>query len=169
MQALGLLLRANPKKWWRHVSPLFADILVNPNHAAMAKDSVISTYGKIAHHLRLDSNHFIFIRDFLMKLSDHPSILVSRPATVALCNFSLVHSELFPKVFEILSVKLRGSMNQLLPETPPSKLQHFLRVWCKMVSRDYRPTGNLRAFISDSATHIQQVDSYPNSCTNYPF
>lgn len=152
VQALGLLIRSHPDKWWRHISPIFADILVNPNHAAMTKASVISTYGKIAQSLRPESSYFATIQDLLWKLSDHPSTLVSRPATIALCDFSLVHAELFPRVLTALSSKVNPS-NSGIANSPPDSLKNYLRTWCKMVSGDGHTTSNSRSrFSSDSSS-----------------
>eukprot|EP01126_Amoeba_proteus_P067061 TRINITY_DN9827_c0_g1_i1.p1 TRINITY_DN9827_c0_g1~~TRINITY_DN9827_c0_g1_i1.p1 ORF type:complete len:392 (+),score=90.83 TRINITY_DN9827_c0_g1_i1:177-1178(+) len=166
-QALGLLLRSNPNKWWSHISPIFSDILVNPNHAAMVKCCVISTYGKIAHYMLPESSYYYPIRDLLVGLSRHNNLLVSKPAIIALCDFSLVHTVIYEDVKNMLKGKILGDTivaataaaggggDVRLSEAKPEVLKDFLRVWCKMITKDHHPMVNSRSTFIDNTPTIQ--------------
>jgi hypothetical protein len=93
-QALGLLLRSNPDKWWSRLSPTFGEILLNPKFASMTKAMVMLTYGKIGYYMTPDNPYFSAITDLLFELTKNSNVLVAEPATYGLCNFALAHEEL---------------------------------------------------------------------------
>eukprot|EP01130_Rhizamoeba_saxonica_P012750 TRINITY_DN5413_c0_g1_i1.p1 TRINITY_DN5413_c0_g1~~TRINITY_DN5413_c0_g1_i1.p1 ORF type:complete len:859 (-),score=156.03 TRINITY_DN5413_c0_g1_i1:683-3259(-) len=149
ISALGFLLRSNPDKWWNILSPIFTEILVNPNYAAIVKCSVMLTYGKIAYCMKSDNAYFQGLKDLLFELSTYDNILVSEPATYALCNISLAHEELYPLVKSMIKDKI-GTDN--LFNASEHALTYYLKTWCKLIAKDYNPVLNLCSTVISTHT-----------------
>lgn len=109
-QALGLLLRSNPDKWWSRLSPVFGEILLNPKFASMTKAMVMLTYGKIGYYMTPENPYFTAITDLLFELTTNENVLVAEPATYGLCNFSLAHEQLVRICPFLLALKRSESL-----------------------------------------------------------
>ncbi|KAL0225073.1 hypothetical protein RCL1_002985 [Eukaryota sp. TZLM3-RCL] len=147
-QALGLLLRSQPDKWWPRISPIFAIILQNKRFAAIVKSAVILNFGKLSFFSQPTNPFFKPILNVLFSLAQHSYILVSEPAIFALTNFSLTHPN-----YNNLYLRTRLLLlKNLFPNNPPSSpvspnissvpfeiLEYFLATWGRHVSRNYVP------------------------------
>ncbi|KAL0219992.1 hypothetical protein P9112_005645 [Eukaryota sp. TZLM1-RC] len=146
--ALGLLLRSNPDKWWPRISPIFVTILQSKRFAAMVKSVVILTYGKIAFFSSPKNRFFRPILDILFSFAKNDYILVSEPAVFALTNFSICHPT-FDRMYLKVRMLLLHHMfpGQTLPSplappintVPDNILEFFLGSWGRHVSRVYLP------------------------------
>lgn len=141
VQALGLLLRSNPNKWWPSISPIFNQILANANHANIVKCSVISTYGKVAYYIKPENPYFSVLKQILVTLSiEHdPNSDVTMAALSALTSFSLAHQFMYQEVKRMISDKIGGTIISATQEA----LTHYLKIWCRLLSKDYFPVLNL--------------------------
>eukprot|EP01103_Thecamoeba_quadrilineata_P000795 TRINITY_DN1069_c0_g2_i1.p1 TRINITY_DN1069_c0_g2~~TRINITY_DN1069_c0_g2_i1.p1 ORF type:complete len:1230 (+),score=233.00 TRINITY_DN1069_c0_g2_i1:59-3748(+) len=162
MQALGLLLRSNPDEWWPILSPIFGEVLLNKRYAAMVKASVLLTYGKVAYYMAPDNPFIEALKDLLFELITYDNILVSEPAHYSLCNFALVHEDLYPIVKRIFNEKIG---NNVADSSDHVKL-YFLRSWCKLISRDYHPVLNQCSDVV--ALHTSDLLSYEDIGVNLP-
>ncbi|XP_049852270.1 uncharacterized protein LOC126330068 [Schistocerca gregaria] len=138
-QALSLLLRSNPDKWWRKISPVFGELLLNSKIASMIKATVMITYGKIAFYLSPVNPYYTAIKDLLMKLTENENILVSEPATYGLVNFALAHAEIYDSTKALVASKLGAPIEK----AGHKELLYFLKTWCKLISKNYTPILNL--------------------------
>lgn len=137
-QALSLLLRSQPVKWWDRIAPIFGDILLNPNYAAMIKATVMIAYGKITHFMTKDNPYYEGIKNLLFELSSNKNILVAEPATYGLCNFALAHSDLYVAVKHLIANKI----GMPLRTADPRNLLYYIKTWCKIISKNHDPTTN---------------------------
>jgi len=138
-QALGLLLRAYPNKWWPKIAPVFQEILSNPNYNVLVKTIVIRSYGKIAYYVTPHSPHFNSLKDLLFELSEYKHNLIAEAAACSLCDLGLAHPDLYDRVKEFFKKKMRS------PLSKSSEYVHYcyLKMWCKLLARDYQPLINL--------------------------
>lgn len=137
-QALSLLLRSQPIKWWDRIAPIFGEILLNPNYAAMIKATVMIAYGKITHFMTKDNPYYEGIKNLLFELSSNQNILVAEPATYGLCNFALAHKEMYNTVKNLIAKKI----GMPLQTADSRNLLYYIKTWCKIISRNHNPTIN---------------------------
>jgi hypothetical protein len=93
-QALGLLLRSNPSKWWPRIAPIFAAIISQSKWAMLSKAMVMITYGKMAYYMAPEDPYYKGIIELLRAQSKSENILVAEPAVYGLCNAALAHSSI---------------------------------------------------------------------------
>eukprot|EP00741_Cyanophora_paradoxa_P000628 tig00000430_g604.t1 len=155
LQALGHLLRSDPDEWWPRMSEVFAEVLQNARYAAMVKASALLTFGKLAYFIAADNPFLAPIKELLYKLSEMENILVSEPAIYALTNFALAHPDMYPRLRTLLEGKIGGSS---VGRASEHALLYFLKTWCKLVSREYRPILNHRRPARQSVVEIAHDD-----------
>jgi len=136
--ALGLLLRSNPDEWWGKLSPIFGEVMLNPQYAAIVKASVMLTYGKLSFYMAPENPYFRPLVDLLFNLSSYENVLISEPACYALVDFALTHQELYSEVKALMKMKI----GRVLTASDEALLYH-LKSWCKLLTRNYVPILNL--------------------------
>ncbi|KAL0231493.1 hypothetical protein GEMRC1_010897 [Eukaryota sp. GEM-RC1] len=163
-QALGLLLRSDPDKWWSRISPIFAVILQNRRYAAMVKSVVILTFGKLSFFSVPGNPFFQAILDILLSFSKNQYILVAEPAVFALTNFSICHpshNNLYYRVRLILIEFLFPNQTPQSPfcpniaSVPHNILEYFLSSWGRHVARTYLPN------LEDCSKVTATTNSFP--------
>lgn len=56
-------------------------------------------------------------------------------------------------------MKITANRNIPISECDVEQMQNFLRVWCKMISRDHQVTQNSYSkFISDVSTQVANIE-----------
>ncbi|KAH7827618.1 uncharacterized protein MONOS_7518 [Monocercomonoides exilis] len=105
-QALSLLLRSNPDRWWEQLTSIFAFLIADRRIAALVKVSVILTYGKLSFYLHKKNPYFGPIHSLLRELSQKQEEIVAEPAMYALVDFALIHKEWFEDVKKMLSERM---------------------------------------------------------------
>eukprot|EP00026_Physarum_polycephalum_P006799 Phypoly_transcript_06851.p1 GENE.Phypoly_transcript_06851~~Phypoly_transcript_06851.p1 ORF type:complete len:545 (+),score=47.04 Phypoly_transcript_06851:115-1635(+) len=148
--SLGLLLRSNPDEWWPKISPVLAEVMISPRYAAMVKASVMLTYGKLSFYMSNDNPFYVPLQNLLFTLCTYDNVLISEPACYALVNFSLTHTELYPKVKALMRENIGGCLSK----ADDTALLYHLKSWCKMLAKDYTPVLNLCANSTFSASYI---------------
>ncbi|KYR02664.1 CCCH-type zinc finger-containing protein [Tieghemostelium lacteum] len=158
-KALGLLARSNPTEWLPRLQKIFKVILSSTRYTGHVKSVVLSIYGQLTYELAVTSPFFTPLKVLLFELSNEDNISISSPSFYSLTKFALSHESNFQEVYEMLKLKLGGGGSGI-KNAKPDQLIHFLKTWCKLISRNYRPVLNQCSSI------ISQFDSYlyePNS------
>ncbi|EFA74704.1 CCCH-type zinc finger-containing protein [Heterostelium album PN500] len=137
-KALGLLVRSCPSDWFPKLAKIFKAILSSPRYQGVVKASVLHTYGQITYYLNaLSSPFFNPLKVLLFELSADDNTTVSAPSCYALSKFGLSHEANYLEVKTILKLKM-SNLHQAKSET----LVNYLKTWCKIISKTYRPILN---------------------------
>ena len=170
MQGFGLLLRASINTWWPRLSSIFAEALVDPQVASIVKASVILNLGKASYYMKESDPYFATIRDILWELSGYENIVVSEPASYALANMALGHSNMYHQVKTLLLQKFQPA--RCLSEASEHTLRYYLKTWCKFISYSYVPVLSDCSSVVCSSTRErisrEELESIQNSVRSTP-
>ncbi|KAK2951575.1 hypothetical protein BLNAU_13459 [Blattamonas nauphoetae] len=142
-QALSLLLRSNPDRWWPRLTEVFAFFIADKNVAAMVKVSVILCYGKLSFYLDKDNPYLQPIHKLLVELSQSRDTVISEPASYALVYFALSHKYTYSSTFALYGKQFAAPLR----DTPENVLSLHLKSWCKLISGSHRPVLNVCASV----------------------
>ncbi|GAM19455.1 hypothetical protein SAMD00019534_026300 [Acytostelium subglobosum LB1] len=155
-KALGLLARSNPNEWLPKLAKIFKAILSSPRYQGAVKAAVLYIYGQVTYYLNSTSSpYFTPLKVLLFELSADDNPTVSAPSCYALSKFGLSHETNYLEVKTILRMKI-ANIQQAKPET----LVNYLKTWCKIVSKTYRPILNqCSSIISPLYADLYSIDS----------
>ncbi|KAK5578201.1 hypothetical protein RB653_003154 [Dictyostelium firmibasis] len=138
-KALGLLARSSTSEWLPKISKIFKTILSSHRYAAPVKATVLLNYGQISYYLNSGSPFFTPLKVLLFELSADDNISISAPSCQSLTKFALSHDSNYTEVKQIIRSKLQCTT---LKSCKHEQIEGFLKTWCKLISKNYRPILN---------------------------